>query len=157
MPLCRSPSCDLGKTVRGCGSYLLPMFSTVAWDQTTDITKPFAHRRSFPPTPSYPWKRVDSKVMTTTPRRSKHLLVDDVLSHIFSYADRGSNAICARVCKQWASHALNEVWKDLGQPGRTGTIEDLIQILSPLKVERTRVNYSETTKKVRVFPMRFSK
>lgn len=41
-----------------------------------------------------------------------HVLgIAEILASIFGLLDRGSNAMNARVCKQWTEVALDVVWK----------------------------------------------
>ena len=56
----------------------------------------------------------------------------DILSQIFLYCDRRTNAFSARVCHTWAEYALDKVWRELGSPWGGGTLTNLVEILMPL-------------------------
>ena len=72
--------------------------------------------------------------------------MDGVLRQVFSLNDLKSNALCARVCRQWSEHALDALWEDLDPKfGKGG----LVNLLSTLMELRSEQNEDKTTRWVR--------
>lgn len=56
------------------------------------------------------------------------LQIPELLDMVFSFLDRPSNAINARICKKWSEIALDVLWRDVDDLGR------LFGLLVPFRI-----------------------